>query len=204
MTATRRPGPLGLRERKKAHTRRALQEQALRLFQANGYDATTVEEIAAAAGVSHMTFFRYFPRKEDVVLADDYDPQIVALIAARPPDEPAADKIRHALTDGLRRVHASDRAALLTRLRLTVSTPALRARLWEQQLSAERLIARALADATGVDTVDLRLRAVTAACLAAVTTALMAWAEEDGAGELPAMVDDALAALRDALGSADG
>ena len=74
----------GLRERKKAQTRRTIQEQALRLFTANGYDRTTVQDIAAAAGVSHMTFFRYFPTKEDVVLSDDYDPMIAALIGSRP------------------------------------------------------------------------------------------------------------------------
>jgi AcrR family transcriptional regulator len=53
------------RARKKAATKLADQEQALRLFIEKGYDATTVDEIAAAAGVSHMTFFRYFPRKEE-------------------------------------------------------------------------------------------------------------------------------------------
>jgi AcrR family transcriptional regulator len=52
------------RERKKAQTRQRLQEQALRLFVERGYEATTVEQIVAAAGVSHMTFFRYFPTKE--------------------------------------------------------------------------------------------------------------------------------------------
>jgi len=194
----------GLRERKKALTRRAIQEQALRLFLAKGYDAATVEEIAAAAGVSHMTVFRYFPHKEDLVLADDYDPLIVALIAARPASEPAADTIRRALTAGLTHLHAADRAALLTRLRLAVRTPALRARLWEQQLSAERLIAQALAHATGDDGADLRLRVVIAACLAAATTVIMAWAEQDGAGDLPTMVDRAFADLRDALSVTGG
>ena len=55
------------RSRKKAATRQTIQEHALRLFVEKGYDETTVEEIAAAAGVSHMTFFRYFPRLEAFV-----------------------------------------------------------------------------------------------------------------------------------------
>lgn len=195
---------LGLRERKKAQTRRAIQEQALRLFLAKGYEATSVEEIATAAGVSHMTFFRYFPTKEDVVLADDYDPLIGELIAARPRDEPAVVKIRHALLDGLTRVYAADRDALLTRTRLILRTPALRARLWDQSISAERLIVSALAAVADQDGGDLGARVVVAACLAAVTTAILAWAEGDGAEELPDLFDQAFAALYRELGSTGG
>jgi AcrR family transcriptional regulator len=185
----------GLRERKKARTRRAIQEQAMRLFLDKGYAATTVQEIAAAAGVSHMTVFRYFPTKEDVVLADDYDPVIVELVRARPAGEPDVERIRHALVAGLASVYATDRDALLERTRLVLGTPALRARLWENQVQTEALLVRAL-DPDGGNAAGLRRRVLVAGCLAAVTTALLVWVEGDGASDLPGLVEQAFSALR--------
>ena len=160
----------GLRERKKAQTRRSLQEQAMRLFLAKGYDTTTVAEIVAAAGVSHMTFFRYFPTKEDVVLADDYDPLIADLIAARPANEAPMEKLRHALATAVARVYGADRDTLLARTRLILSTPALRARLWENQAATVGLIARALSSMRGDP--DFRTRVIAAAGVAALSTAV--------------------------------
>ena len=97
------------RARKKAATKQAIQEHALRLFAEKGYDATTVEEIAAAAGVSHMTFFRYFPRKEDVVEYDEYDPLLEDLVAARPSDEPPLVALHRAIREGLEKILPTDR-----------------------------------------------------------------------------------------------
>jgi len=189
----------GLRERKKAQTRHNLQQQALRLFSEKGYEATTVEQIAAAAGVSSMTFFRYFPTKEDVVLSDDYDDLLTAQIEARPADEPALLRVQVGARTGLALVYAADREGLLLRTRLILRTPALRARLWEQQTATEQLIARALATRGDHREDNLRLRVAAAACMAAVTTAVLLWAEEDGARELPDLIDEAFTTLRHEL-----
>ena len=75
----------GLWERKKARTRAAIREHAFRLFREQGYDATTVDQIAEAAEVSPSTFFRYFPTKEDVVLQDDMELPTTSPSSARKP-----------------------------------------------------------------------------------------------------------------------
>jgi AcrR family transcriptional regulator len=188
-------GEQGLRERKKARTRQVIQEQAMRLFLDKGYAATTVQEIATAAGVSHMTFFRYFPTKEDVVLADDYDPQIAELLRNRPACEPDVEKVRHALLAGLAALSSADRQAVLDRTRLILRTPDLRARLWENQLQTQELLVRGLTR-EGERADDLARRVLVAGCLSAVTTALLVWVEHDGEPDLPGLVEEAFAALR--------
>src|ERR1700674_2684666 len=75
---------LGLRDRKKIQTREAIRREAMRLIEENGYATTTVEQIADAAEVSPSTFFRYFPSKEMVLMADDLDPVMLAALARQP------------------------------------------------------------------------------------------------------------------------
>lgn len=184
-------GPAGgLRAQRKARTRRAIQEHALRLFLAQGYEQTTVEEIAAAAGVSHMTFFRYFPTKEAVVEDDDYDPFIADLVRARPGEESPLEALR----TGLDAVLDTDRDAVYARTRLIVTTPALQARQWRNTAATGDLLAAALADRERRP-VDLRLRVIAAAAKAALATALTAWVEGDGADDLRSLIDQAFAAL---------
>lgn len=192
--------PAGRREARKAATRRAVQEHALRLFLAQGYEATTVEQIAAAAGVSHMTFFRYFPTKESVVDTDDYDPFIAGLIRGRPTAEDPLTALHRALRAGLEAVLPEDRAAVLERTRLILATPALRARQADQQHSTRVLFAQALAERAGLARSTFALDVTAAAALAALTTALTVWADGAGTEDLTALVDAAFAALRAAAG----
>jgi AcrR family transcriptional regulator len=183
------------RQRKKTATRDRIRACALRLFREQGYDATTVDQIAAAAGVSHMTFFRYFPAKEDVALSDSYDPLIAGFIAQTPATWPLIQRIRAVLVEGLRQVYDTDRDTLLAQNKLIVSTPALRERLWANQITTQRVILEAL----GADRRDphagFRARVTVAACLAAATTALLTWVDNDGTPELPDLIDQAFDAL---------
>jgi AcrR family transcriptional regulator len=182
------------RAQKKAATRQAIQRHALRLIAENGYETTTVEEIAAAAGVSHMTFFRYFPRKEAVVESDDYDPLMQQLIAARPADEPPLVALHAAMRATVKTILATDRAAMLARTRLVLNTPALRSRLWIAQESTRELFARALARRAGLAEPDLAATAQAGAALAANGAALEAWARGDDA-DLITLLDTAFAAI---------
>src|SRR5882762_11429779 len=91
-TAAKQPG---LRERKKVQTREAIRSAAYRLFAEQGYDATPVDQIAAAADVSPSTVFRYFPTKEDIVLTDEYDEPMADVLRGRPLDEQPLASVRY-------------------------------------------------------------------------------------------------------------
>ena len=177
----------GLRERKRLRTRQVIQEHALRLFVERGYDATTVADVAAAADVSSMTVFRHFPTKEDLVLSDEYDPLIVERISGRPAGEPLLRRIGEGLLGGTGELPEQARALVLTRIRLIMASPALRARLWENQFATQEAIAAALHEED-----PFRVRIAAGACLAAASTALMRWASEDGRPDLGELMKEAL------------
>ncbi|MFW6639938.1 TetR/AcrR family transcriptional regulator [Nocardiopsis algeriensis] len=179
------------RAQRRQRTRASIQEAALRLFEEQGYEATTVAQIAEAAGVSHMTFFRHFPSKEEVVLADEYDPMLEELVRAQPDHIPAVERIHRATLIGLGRVYESNREALLHRARLLLSIPALRSRIGENLASSSTAFERGLSSGEP----SLEVRAVAAACSAALSTAVIAWAEGDGEQELPELVDEAFRLL---------
>ena len=192
------PG-IGLRERKKARTREALQEAAMDRFARQGFDGTTVEEIAEACEVSPRTFFRYFPTKEDVLFADGEvrRERLLAVIAERPIDEPAFVALRAAmrtLTDDYR----DDRDALVSRFQIVAASPHLQAYKAEHQHGWEAAVVdvlerRALAQHASVARDELQL--VTAVTTAALRVALDAWVADPSAPDLGVLLDDAFSRL---------
>ncbi len=194
MTLVTEPEP-DWRQRKKNATRDRIRASALRLFSEHGYDATTVEQIAAAAGVSHMTFFRYFPAKEDVALSDSYDPLLAGLLKQTPATWPLIDRIRTALLQGLRQLSDADRDTLLAQNKLIVATPALRERLWASQMDTQQLILQALAPSQHDPHPTFQDQVIVAACLAAATTAVLTWVKNNGTPELPDLTEQAFDTL---------
>ncbi|MBO3752286.1 TetR family transcriptional regulator [Streptosporangiaceae bacterium NEAU-GS5] len=185
----------GLRERKKLKTRRTIQDVALRLFAEQGYDATTVEQIAAAAEVSPSTFFRYYPTKEDVLIEDDYDPMLFEALVAQPAELSPIQAMRSAFASVTDLVPAEEQESLLSRVRLAMSIPAVRARTMDNLTSTIDMMAAALARRAGRDQHTLTDRTLAGALLGAMLPALFDWLESGTAGSLFAYIDASLDAL---------
>ena len=184
--ATARPSPRpgqpgaarpGLRERKKARTRAAIREHALRLFREQGYDATTVEQIAEAAEVSPSTFFRYFPTKEDVVLQDDMDLLWLEVYRAQPPGLGPLAAMRASVRTAFDALGAADLGELREAMDLAMTVPAVRARMLEELSRTMQIIAEAVADRSGKSASDFEVRALAGAV---VGIAMAAWFDQPG------------------------
>ena len=184
----------GLRERKKAKLRRAIQAAALHLFETQGYEHTTVEQIAEAAETSTTTFYRYFPTKEDVVLDNDASPRFEATVAARPADEPLTATIRAAMGAVVAAAEA-DRDLTLARMRLVATVPALEARYAGEERRTIDLLTRLLASRTNRPADDYQLELVAFVLAAVLFTASRRWIAEHGATSLASLVDQALATV---------
>ncbi|CAL9466210.1 hypothetical protein SUDANB145_02735 [Streptomyces sp. enrichment culture] len=203
--------PPGLRERKKAKTRRAIREATYALIRERGYDATTVERIAERAEVSPSTVPRCFPTKEDIVATDEYAPLVRELLLRRPADEPVPESIRWALRRATALTlgdhpHPGSREETVLRVRLMAEVPAVRTRLRESMSVTGRLMCRALAGRTGRGESDLEVRVYAMGLMAALLEALVHWAEHDCRDDLTHLTDRALDAFRDlaAPGSPQG
>ncbi|MFD5909157.1 TetR/AcrR family transcriptional regulator [Streptomyces massasporeus] len=191
--------PLGLRERKKIKTRRAIRIAAYALIEEQGYDATTVEQIADRAEVSPSTVFRYFPAKEDIVVTDAWDPVMTAELRARPVDEPWADTLRHVLRTALDLALAEEPDVTRLRTRLGVEVPAVRARMLENAAATGRLLRDALAERSGLDPDGLELRVFAMSVMGGLLEASHYWAETGHRDDIRDLVDRALDVLEHGL-----
>ncbi|MDX3851707.1 TetR/AcrR family transcriptional regulator [Streptomyces sp. AK02-01A] len=185
----------GLRERKKIKTRIAIRRATCRLIAEQGYDATTVEQIAAAAEVSPSTVFRYFPTKEDIVLSDEHSPAMAAMLRSRPAGESALESLRLLMVQSLRTVPAGECGETVQRAKLMVEIPAVRARMTESLSVTAGMLTEVLAERTGRDPGELELRVFTAAVLSALREITLYWGERGCQGDPLALVNRALATL---------
>jgi AcrR family transcriptional regulator len=194
-TATPAQIVVGLRERKKARTREALHDAAMSLFSDQGFDGTTVEEIAAACEMSPRTFFRYFPTKEDVLFGDfeQRSTALVETLAAQPVDLTPLAAI-HAAMRAIALTYGEERDVLVARATIVQGSPGLRAykvehqRGWDEALVAGlNRRSRTAEDALSSD--DRRL--LTSVSMAAFRAAFETWLEEPDQPDLVVLVDHA-------------
>lgn len=153
----------------------------MRLFTERGYHNVTVEEIARAAGVSHMTFFRHFPTKVSVLTDDPYDPVIGEMVAGTDPSLPAIERVRRGLQTAWSNVEEPDAATIRARFRILTENEDIVAHAWSNNRRTEQVIVGALGT-TGVPSLAARVAA--GAVMGALTSALLDWGEHDDSGPL--------------------
>ncbi|MEV6968414.1 TetR family transcriptional regulator [Hamadaea sp. NPDC051192] len=145
-------GEPGLRERKKKETSARLWRAALDLFAERGFDAVSTAEIAAAADVSKMTLFNYFPTKEDLILmpVEDHIDEPARVVRARPDGQSAIEALRTQFLAALAArdpaTGLSDSEPVMLMQRLARSTPSLLARALHYELTRANTLADALAE----------------------------------------------------------
>jgi TetR/AcrR family transcriptional regulator, regulator of mycofactocin system len=202
MTVAAPPAGTGRRGRPPGTSRRELEVIALRLFTANGFDETTVDQIAAGAGVSRRAFFRYFGSKPDV-LWGAFDTEVAAiraLLDEMPTVLPVMEAVRRAVL-AANHYRAADVPELRARMSLIGSVPALMANAAVHYDAWERAISDFVARRAGQPADSLYPLAVGRATLAACRAAFDRWVTRADA-DLTVYLDAALRAL--AAGFADG
>ncbi|MEU3273055.1 TetR family transcriptional regulator [Saccharomonospora sp. NPDC006951] len=187
-------------ERKRARTRQTIQRHALRLFEEQGYHATTVEQVAAAADLAPSTVFRYFPTKHDLVVLDDELIMIRPFIAAfqeQPPELGVLAALHNAVRTAFDDTGASrqDHVDMQDRARLVVTIPEVWAANMNSLATSMRVMSELFAERAGRDSTDPEIRGVTRMLCGSMT---MAWLGAGSGGELdlPAILEETVARLR--------
>ena len=181
-----------------------LEQAAFALFAAHGFDATTVDEIAEAAGIGRRTFFRYFPSKNDVpwgAFEHELERMRVRLKAC-PPEVPLMDAIRLALID-FNRVAPAQVPLHRRRMELILRVPTLLAHSTLRFTAWREVIAEFVAERTGRRPDDLAPQAIAHAILGVAVAAYEHWLDDPGA-DLGTLLDDAMRQLGGAFGPTAG
>ncbi|GAA0415148.1 TetR family transcriptional regulator [Streptomyces luteireticuli] len=189
--------------------RRKLAAAAMELFATKGYEATTVDEIAAAAGVARRTFFRHFRSKEEAIFPDHDDTLVraAAVLDAAPAHENPLDTICRGIKEVMR-MYAASPAVSVERYRLTREVPTLREREIASVARYERLFTRYLLvhfeEGTHHDDDPLLAEVAASAVVTAHNHVLRRWLRAGGEGDLEAQLDHAFTIVRETVGRGIG
>lgn len=187
--------PEGLRERKRRQTLQRISEVGMELFLAKGYEATTLDEIAAAAGISRRTFFHYFKSKDEIVLAylGRHADALKVLVLESSSAGAPLDVVRDALLRLTARYEASQMIAIS---RLIRESGALRARRHASYLQLEQAGFEGLCELWPGKARRDRLRLVAMASIGALRLATEAWNQQEGKRPLARYIEDAFEGLK--------
>lgn len=181
--------PRTLRDRKRDRTRKALVDAAVELFERNGYQGTTIADIAAAADIGTRTFFGYFASKEELLFpeADGRVEAALTTIAERKPGDQPADVLLRALRDVAGPEGENDMVNRITalRMRLIPTVPAVGGRALQIQFDAQREIAKHLQQAFPDELDDVSAAALVGAFVGAVSAAVQAQLDNSSGSDDP-------------------
>jgi AcrR family transcriptional regulator len=192
------PKPEGLRERKRRETLHRIAEVGLNAFLTRGYDETTLDEIAAAAGISRRTFFHYFKSKDDVLLAylGNYASMIKASVLEEPSPAAPIEIARNAL---LRLVGRFQEPEMMATARLMRESKTLRSRRHAGYLQFEQAIFDGLCELRPGQELRDSLRLVSLVAIAALRLAVETWQQQNARRPLAGYIQDAFEKLKTAI-----
>jgi AcrR family transcriptional regulator len=168
---------LPLRERKKVRTREAIQTHAVRLFKRQGFEATTVDQIADAAEISPSTFFRYFPTKEAVLFEQSNFGEVLEYFEQQPAKLSALDAVERAIKQQLDRFTPAEMKSFKERNRLIFTTPELRGPYFTHLASITTMLSEGVSSRQSKNVGDLSVRTFAWAVQGALTAVFWHWAE---------------------------
>ena len=194
--------PTGRRERNKRERRRRLEDVALELFEREGFDKTTIEQIAGEAELAPRTFFSYFATKDDLVLADYSErlERILTELEQRPDNEPAWDALRASFAT-VAADYESEHDRIRRRFTIMASNPSVFARSLHLQAGWEQALTQRLTTRLGARADDPAPRLLAATALAVMRASLQHWLTTPHTPALPALVQSGFDQLASGLGT---
>ena len=190
--------PLPVRERTRRAVRGQLAQLAADLFVEKGYDETTIDDLAAAAGMSKRTFFRYFASKEELVMGkyEYFGEQLAEDLAARPAGEPIWVSLRQVFAQVVDHVESEGTASVAME-KIVRDHPALNASYLERVSRIQELLLDEARTRTGwTDPADPRTAAILGAAFSCLIAAWTTWLTTNQARPFGDLVDQAMDAIQ--------